>query len=85
MPKKTKQIKVEETPVEAVEQKPLTPAEVAKAKLPDPVKNMQEVLGFGLASAYNLGVAGGATVAGTKNPVNKLANVDALPEIKKVK
>lgn len=64
-----------------------TPEQVAHAKIPDPGDQLREVMGFGLESAYKLGVEadnkGNNNVAKTTHVDTKAANVDALPQIKK--
>jgi hypothetical protein len=66
---------------------PLTKEQVAAFKPEDQVTNMQSILGFDLSTAYKAGLEldskNPAVVANQTNPKNRVANVDALPEIKK--
>ena len=67
--------------------KPLTKEQLAKFQPEDQVIKMQQVMGFDLSTAYNVGLelnsTNPAVVANQNSPVNKIANVDKLPEIKK--
>ena len=60
---------------------------IAYIRLEDQVANMQSILGFDLTTAYKAGLEldskNPAVVANQINPKNRVANVDALPEIKK--
>ena len=65
--------------------KPLTPKEVAHLKVEDQVLKMQQLMGFDLSTAYNLGISEGAQQVAKNNLETKLGNVDALPTLKKSK
>lgn len=49
----------------------------------NPIEKLQNVMAFGLQSAYELAVNEGAAVVRKSTPEVKAGNVDALPEIKK--
>lgn len=65
--------------------KPLTPKEVAHLKVEDQAAKIQQLMGFDLSTAYNLGLTEGAQQVAQKEPTVKLGNVDALPGLKKTK
>lgn len=60
--------------------KTLSKEEVAKFKPVDKTTEIAQVMGFGLQSAYDLGLAEGATVVQKKSPEIKAGNVDKLPK-----
>jgi len=72
-------------PKKSTKSKPLTPKEVAHLKVEDQVVKMQQLMGFDLSTAYNLGINEGAQKVTQNHPEVKLGNVDALPELKKTK
>jgi hypothetical protein len=63
--------------------------EIKKEEIPladkavDYTEQIKQVMAFGVSSAYDLGIEGGATIAKQYNPVTKLGNVEKLPERKK--
>lgn len=63
-----------------VDEKILTKEEVAKFKPTDKTTEIEDVMSFGLKSAYDLGVAEGATVVKRTSPEVKAGNVDKLPK-----
>lgn len=62
---------------------PLTKEQLVEYKPEDQAAKLQEVMGLGLTSAFNLAVKEGATVVKTVAPTSKAFNTDALPETKK--
>jgi hypothetical protein len=56
---------------------------IVKVKVPSQEDKIKDVMSAGLTTAYDLGVAQGAVVAGRHSKENKAGNVDALPERRK--
>ena len=75
MPKKSK-IKIKEPILQVVAAEP-TPE--------DPIAKLQSVMGLSLETAFKLAVDEGAQEVEATSPASNVANVDSLPQVKKVK